>query len=103
MVLLQLKSNIGKLFAQEEIYEPEKFPSADKQEDNVVFIAKQFNATDFQRDTIEVLLRGSKYSQRRKRKAIEADVKLTVNANYRTAQMNTDEFGVGNTLTKAVM
>ena len=63
-----------------------------KAEDNVAFKVKVFNIAEFQGDTIEISLRQSKDNRRRKR-AIEVYA-LVSDATYRTAQLNTDEFGV---------
>ena len=63
-------------------------------EEDVAFIAKEFDVTEFQGDSIAITLREQKKNRRRKRKV---DVyALTPKATYRFAQLNTDELGVCN-------
>ena len=63
-------------------------------EEDVAFIAKEFDVTEFQGDSITITLREHEKNRRRKR---EVDVyALTPKATYRFAQLNTDEFGVCN-------
>jgi hypothetical protein len=91
LVILQSKSN--KLPAPENL-EIENSPPSDTKADNVVFIAKQFNITEFQNETVEIFLRESKGNRRGKRDAVDVYT-LIPNTMYRIAQMNTDGSGVG--------
>jgi myo-inositol-hexaphosphate 3-phosphohydrolase len=68
-------------------------PPSDTKADNVAFIAKQFNITEFQNETVEIFLRESKGNRRRKRNAVDVYT-LIPNTTYRIAQMNTDGFEV---------
>ena len=77
----------------------QKSPPADNKADNVAFIASQFNITEFQSDTVEISLRESRSSGRRKKRAVEVYT-LAPNATYRTAQLDTDESGVGKTVSE---
>ena len=61
---------------------------------NVAFIARTFNTSQFQSDTMGVLLRESEENRRRKREASEAHV-LVSGATYRVTQINRDGLGVG--------
>ncbi|XP_028402580.1 receptor-type tyrosine-protein phosphatase delta-like isoform X10 [Dendronephthya gigantea] len=64
-----------------------------KNRTDVAFIAKEFNISDFQSDTIEISLQESRNNRRRKREAVKIKNALRPNETYRTAQMNTDESG----------
>ena len=77
----------------------QKSPPADNKADNVAFIASQFNITEFQSDTVEISLRESRSSGRRKKRAVEVYT-LAPNATYRTAQLDTDESGVSKTVSE---
>jgi hypothetical protein len=93
LVILQLQSETDKPPAPENL-NVENSPPSDTKADNVVFIAKQFNITEFQNDTVEIFLRESKGNRRRKRDAVDVYT-LIPDTTYRIAQMNTDGFGVG--------
>ena len=60
---------------------------------NVAFIAKKFNISEFQNDTIEISLQVFRNNTRRKRELVEIYA-LKPSATYRITQMNTNEFGV---------
>ena len=67
---------------------------SDTMTDNVAFIAKTFNISEFQNETMEVFLREFKENGRRKREAIEV-FSLVSGATYRVTQINRDSSGVG--------
>ncbi len=77
---------------------------SDPKVDNVAFIAKTFNISEFQDDEIVILLREFKEKRRRKREALATEVDvLTSGATYRVGQMNNDGSGVGSTLKKSYL
>ncbi|CAB4001321.1 receptor-type tyrosine- phosphatase S-like isoform X11 [Paramuricea clavata] len=92
LVIFQLQSESSKPPAPENL-NVENSPPSDTKANNVVFIAKQFDITEFQNDTVEIFLRESKGNRRRKREAVDVYI-LIPNTMYRIAQMNTD--GAGN-------
>ena len=77
---------------------------SDPNVDNVAFIVKTFNISEFQDDEMVILLREFEEKRRRKREtpATEVDV-MTSGATYRVAQVNNDGSGVGSTLTKSYL
>ena len=88
--MLQLQSKLSEPFSPENITVSNSTPS-DSKENNVAFIAKEFNITEFQDDTIEIILRDTKSIQRRKRESNDNAVDILVqNTTYRVAQRNTD-------------
>ena len=99
LIILQLQSNLSKPAAPEDLIVQNSRPS-DPKVDNVAFIAKTFNISEFQDDEVVILLREFKEKRRRKREALAIDVDvLTSGATYRVAQVNNDGSGVGSTLT----
>jgi hypothetical protein len=66
----------------------------DTKADNVAFIAKKFNITEFQNDTVEISLLEFKGNRRKKRDAIDVYT-LIPDTTYRITQMNTNGSGVG--------
>ena len=63
-------------------------------EEDVAFIAEEWDITELQGDSVTITLREHKKNRRRKG---EVDVyALTPKATYRFAQLNTDELGVCN-------
>ena len=103
LIILQLQSNLSKPAAPEDLIVQNSRPSGPKV-DNVAFIAKTFNISEFQDDEVVILLREFKEKRRRKREAlaIEVDV-LASGATYRVAQVNNDSSGVGSTLTRSYL
>ncbi|CAB4021699.1 receptor-type tyrosine- phosphatase S [Paramuricea clavata] len=91
VALVLLLSKSSNFPAPEEL-NVQKSPPADDKTDNVAFIASEFNITEFQSDTVEISLRESRSSGRRKKRAVEVYT-LAPNATYRTAQLDTDESG----------
>lgn len=88
LVMLQLQSKSSVPFAPENLTVSNSTPQ-DSNENNVAFIAKEFDITDFQGDRMEIILRKPKVRQRRKRESNMVDT-LAENATYRVAQKNTD-------------
>ena len=86
--MLQLQSELSEPVPPENLTVSNSTPSNSKA-DNVAFIAKEFNITEFHDDAIEILLRKAKGRQRRKRETYMLDI-LVQNAIYRVAQRNTD-------------
>lgn len=93
VALVLLKSKSSNPVAPEDIKLTSSIPSP--AEDDVAFIAKKFNVSEFQGDSIEVTLGEYKENGRKKREAIEVPA-LTPDATYRFSQLNTDESGVRN-------
>jgi hypothetical protein len=93
LVILQLQSETDKPPAPENL-NVENSPPSDTKADNVVFIAKQFEITEFQNETVEIFLRESNGNRRRKIDAVDVYT-LIPDTMYRIAQMNTDGLGVG--------
>ena len=93
LVMLQLRSKLSKPVVLENLQIQKSRPS-DTIRDNVAFIAKMFDISEFQNDTMEVLLREFKENGRRKREAIET-FSLISGATYRFTQINRDSSGVG--------
>ena len=94
LVILQLQSTESNKPPAPENLTVENSPPSDTKADNVVFIAKQFDITEFQNETVEIFLRESKGNRRRKRNAVDVYT-LIPDTTYRIAQMNTDGSGVG--------
>ena len=90
VALVLLKSQASNPVAPEELRELRMSPPSEN-EDNVAFVARNFSITEFQNDTIKIVLQ--KYNSRRKRD-IEIAA-LSPGGTYRAAQVNTDETGVG--------
>ena len=93
--MLQLQSELSEPVPPENLTVSNSTLSNSKA-DNVAFIAKEFNITEFHDDAIEILLRKAKGRQRRKRETYMLDI-LVQNAIYRVAQRNTDNSEVNNT------
>lgn len=94
--MLQLQSESSVPFAPENLTVSNSTPS-DNKANNIAFIAKEFNITDFQSDKMEIILRKPKVRQRRKRESNVVNT-LAENATYRVAQRNTDGSKVSKTL-----
>ena len=95
VALVLLKSKSSNPVAPEDANLTNFIPSPT--EDDVAFVAKEFNVIEFQGDSIELTLGEYNKNGRKKREAIEVPV-LTPEATYRFSQLNTDESGVGNKL-----
>ena len=96
LVVLQLQSKLSEPFSPENLTVLNSTPS-DSKENNVAFIAKELNTTEFEGDTIEIILREAKSRKRRKRETNNAVDILVQNVTYRVAQRNTDGSKVSKT------
>ena len=93
VALVLLKSKSSNPISPEVVNLKSTIPSS--AEDDVAFIAKEFNVSELKGDSIEITLGEFKENRRRKRAAIEVPA-LTPGAKYRFAQLDTDGSGVGN-------
>ena len=98
--MLQLQSELSEPVPPENLTVSNSTPSNSKA-DNVAFIAKEFNITEFHDDAMEILLRKAKGRQRRKRETYMLDI-LVQNAIYSVAQRNTDNSEVNKTWWKVL-
>lgn len=95
LVMLQLQSESSVLIAPENLTVSNSTPS-DSESNNVVFILKEFDITEFQGDTMEILLLELKNRHRTTKKSNVIYI-LVENATYRVAQRNTDASRVSKT------
>jgi hypothetical protein len=92
VTLVLLKSKKSENLPAPEDIKVQKSPPSEE-EDDIAFVAKVFDITEFQEDTIEISLQQSKDKRRKKRNAVVVPA-LAPMSTYRTAQLNTDESGV---------
>ncbi len=91
--MLQLRSKSSKPEALENLNVLNS-SSPDTKADNIAFVAKIFQISEFQNDTKVVSLREIKENRRRKREATESFI-LAPGVTYRVTQINRDGSGVG--------